>query len=159
MRCVVSMLPVLMVVASLGQAQADTSRRTPRTASARPVSAGERQLRRLEEAWAQAVIRRDSMAFRRLLHPRFVYTENERVMNKTELIREIVYGTDTVESAGNEDMKVYMHGATAVVTGILTLRGRGASGAFDRRFRYTDTWIQRGGRWQVIAAQDYLLPR
>ena len=38
------------------------------------------------------------------------------------------------------------------------MRGRGASGPFDRRFRYTDTWHYRDGRWQVIGAHDYLVP-
>ena len=119
----------------------------------------ERTLLRLEDEWARALVRRDAATFRRLLAPRFVYTENERVMNKEELIREVVSGSDTVESAGNEDVRTYVYGTAAVVTGVLALKGRGASGAFDRRFRFTDTWVFRGGQWQVVAAQDYLLPR
>ncbi len=63
-----------------------------------------------------------------------------------------------VASPTNEEMRAYVHGNTAVVTGWLVMRGRGASGAFDRRFRYTDTWLYRGGRWRVIAAHDYLVP-
>jgi ketosteroid isomerase-like protein len=63
-----------------------------------------------------------------------------------------------VESARNEDMRAYVHGNTAVVTGWLVVRGRGPGGPFDRRFRYTDTWLRRDGRWRVIAAQDYLVP-
>ncbi|HVE79262.1 MAG TPA: nuclear transport factor 2 family protein [Gemmatimonadaceae bacterium] len=118
----------------------------------------EQTLLRLEDEWARAVVRRDGAAFRRLLAPGFIYTENDRVMTRDELIREVVSGSDTVETALNEELRVHRFGTTAVVVGYLVLRGRGAGGAFDRRFRFTDTWVQRGGRWQVAAAHDYLVP-
>jgi hypothetical protein len=38
------------------------------------------------------------------------------------------------------------------------MRGRGPDGAFDRRYRFTDTWVRNGGRWRIVAAQDYLVP-
>jgi ketosteroid isomerase-like protein len=118
----------------------------------------ERTLFALEEDWTRALVRRDGATFDRLLAPQFVYTENDQLMTKEELIRAVVSGSDTVDSAGNEDMRAYVHGNTAVVTGWLVMRGRGASGPFDRRFRYTDTWLHRDGRWRVIAAHDYLVP-
>jgi ketosteroid isomerase-like protein len=118
----------------------------------------ERTLFALEEDWTRALVRRDGATFDRLLDADFVYTENDQVMTKAELIRAVVSGSDTVQSAANEEMRAYVHGNTAVVTGWLVMRGRGASGPFDRRFRYTDTWLYRGGRWRVIAAHDYLAP-
>ena len=85
----------------------------------------ERTLFALEEDWTRALVRRDGATFDRLLAPQFVYTENDQVMTKEELIRAVVSGSDTVESAGNEDMRAYVHGNTAVVTGWLIVRGRG----------------------------------
>lgn len=128
------------------------------TPATRPTTAVERALFRLEDQWTRALVRRDSAGFDRLLAPRFVYTENDQVMTKAQLIDAVVHGSDTVESAGNEDMKAYVYGTTAVVTGWLVVKGRGKDGAFDRRYRYTDTWVQRSGRWQVVAAHDYLAP-
>ena len=127
-------------------------------AAARPATSTERTLYRLEDQWTQALVRRDGVAFGRLLAPRFVYTENDQVMTKAQLIDAVVRGADTVESAANEDMKAYVYGNTAVVTGWLIVKGRGKDGAFNRRYRYTDTWVNRSGRWQVIAAHDYLAP-
>jgi ketosteroid isomerase-like protein len=124
-----------------------------------PQASAERTLFALEEDWTRALIQRDAATFDRLLAPDFVYTENDQVMNKEELIRAVVSGSDTVESAWNEDMRAYLHGNAAIVTGWLVMRGRGPAGAFNRRFRYTDTWLNQGGRWRVIAAQDYLVPR
>ena len=76
-------------------------------------------------------------------------------MNKEELIRSIM--ADRVTSARNEEMKVHAYGDTAVVTRILRVRGSGKEGAFDRRYRFTDTWLFRNNQWRVIAAQDYLI--
>lgn len=120
-------------------------------------AATERTLLRLEDDWARALVRRDTATFRRLLAPRFVYTENADVMNADDVIRGVT-GLDRIEWAGNEDMKVHLYGGTAVVTGILAMRGTGKDGLFSRRYRFTDTWLYSGGRWRVIAAQDYLMP-
>ena len=79
-------------------------------------------------------------------------------MSRDDVIRSVV-GPERVEWAGNEDMYIHDYGATAVVTGILVVRGTGKDGAFSRRYRYTDTWLRMDGRWRVIAAQDYLRPK
>lgn len=117
-----------------------------------------RQIAVLEDEWIQAVIKRDSAAFNRLLGPDFVYTEDDRVYNRMQLIREVTQGADTVTSGRNDDLVVRVHRGTAIATGWLILKGHGPSGPFERRYRYTDTWILTGGRWRVIAAHDYLKP-
>jgi ketosteroid isomerase-like protein len=55
-------------------------------------------------------------------------------------------------------MRVHTFGSTAAVTGWLVVRGRGAQGPFERRYRFTDTWALLRGRWRIVAAQDYLVP-
>ena len=117
----------------------------------------ELQLLQLEDGWARGLVRRDTAMFRRHLARNFVYTENAEVMGRDDVIAGVV-GSDTVTWAGNEGMKVHLYGTTGVVTGILAEKGRGKSGAFDKRYRFTDTWKFLDGRWQIIAAQDYLIP-
>jgi hypothetical protein len=117
-----------------------------------------RTLLQLEDSWPVALVRRDGATFRRLLADGFVYTENDRTSTRDEVLHDAEAGSDKVEAAHNEDMRVYRFGPTAVVTGWLVVRGRGADGPFDRRYRFTDTWVRRGGRWQIVAAHDYLAP-
>jgi ketosteroid isomerase-like protein len=117
-----------------------------------------RTLLQLEDSWAVALVRRDGAMFRRLLADGFVYTENDRTSTRDEVVHEAEAGSDKVEAAHNEDMRVYRFGTTSVVTGWLVVRGRGADGPFDRRYRFTDTWVRQGGRWQIVAAHDYLAP-
>ena len=117
-----------------------------------------RALLRLEDDWAVALIRRDAAVFQRLLADGFIYSENDRTVGRAAVLHDIVAGPDTVEAAHNEDMQVHRFGATAVVTGWLIVGGHGANGPFSRRYRFTDTWVRRGGRWQIVAAHDYLVP-
>ena len=52
-----------------------------------------------------------------------------------------------------ESSRVRIYGRVAVVTGVVVERGRMPGGqAFHQRSRYTDTWIERRGRWQVVAS-------
>ena len=129
----------------------------PTSASAQ-AGAAQRQITALEDGWIQAVIKRDAAAFNRSLASDFVYTEDDRVYTKEQMIKELTTGSDTVTSGRNEDLIVHVHGTTAIATGWLILIGRGSSGAFERHYRYTDTWLKMGARWRIVAAQDYLKP-
>jgi ketosteroid isomerase-like protein len=113
---------------------------------------------KLEDDWARALVRRDTVTFQRLLAPGFVYSENDQTMTREDVLRSVGSGSDTVTAAANEDVRIHRFGTTALVTGWLVVRGRGESGSFDRRYRYTDVWMKRGGRWQIIGAHDYLAP-
>jgi hypothetical protein len=130
----------------------------PATTAAAQGSATTRALTALENDWARGVVRRDTALFRRLLDPRFVYTEDSTVMNAEQVIASIRDG-DRVDRATNSAMTIHDHGSAAVVTGILRLQGRTKAAPFDRRYRFTDTWLRRDGTWRIIAAQDYLIPR
>ena len=118
-----------------------------------------RALLQLEDDWASALVKRDRVTFERLLADRFIYTENDQMMDRRAVLNSVVGGSDTVAAAHNDSMVVHRFGpVTAVVTGWLVVGGRGANGQFQRRYRFTDTWVKRGGRWQIVAAQDYVAP-
>ena len=142
---------LLLLAVSALPMLAQGTQRVPQT-----LSASEMPMR-LEDQWTTALVRRDTRTFERLLAPNFVYTENASVMNRSDVIRS-VNGPDRVDWARNEAMRLHDFGEVHVITGVLHLRGRGKQGAFDRRYQFTDTWQRRNGRWQIIAAQDYLIP-
>lgn len=118
------------------------------------------ELVRLENQWTAGLVKRDRAIFEKLLAPKFVYTENDKLMSRADVIHEVAEGSDRVTAARNEGMMVHEYGpTTAVVTGWLIVEGRAASGAFTHRYRFTDTWVKRPSGWQIVAAQDYLAPR
>lgn len=147
---------LLLVLVSLAT---PSSRIVAQQPSSKATLASAQQLRRLEDGWTTALVKRDSAYFRRNLHPDYVYSDERGVFDKKQVIAEQISGTDTVTSAENQDMRVHVHGSAAAVTGILIVRGRGKDGAFEHRYRYTDSFVREGGRWLMFASQDYEIPR
>jgi len=78
-----------------------------------------------------------------------------RVMGKSGVVSEIKRDKDTYKSAVNEKLTVNSYGpGVAVVIGTSHEKGTTKDGKpFDRAFRFTDTWVQRGGQWQCVASQ------
>jgi ketosteroid isomerase-like protein len=118
----------------------------------------ERTLFRLEDEFAQAVVKRDARALGRLVAPRWVYSDASGVMQRDAGIAAFTTGSDTVREASNAEMRALVYDNSAIVIGILQMKGRGSAGPFTRRYRYTDSWVKLDGRWQCVASQDYLMP-
>ena len=53
----------------------------------------------------------------------------------------------------NHDMKVRLHGDSAVVIGITHAKGISGGQLFDTEFRFTDTFVKNHGRWRLWAGQ------
>src|SRR5438128_1771378 len=98
---------VVSVIAARGSAQSAQSAQ----------SAVERELFRLEETFAQSVVKRDAAALRQLVAPGWVYSDESGVMQREEGIKAFTSGTDTVRSAGNDRMRAMVYGNTAIVIG------------------------------------------
>jgi ketosteroid isomerase-like protein len=65
--------------------------------------------------------------------------------------RAIASGRPIEMTAENEDMKVVRHGDTAIANYrfVVTLKGQNVE---PRRYRTTNVWMKRDGRWQIVAA-------
>lgn len=141
------LLAVLLAVPHVVAAQQGTAKQS-----------AERELFRLENEWAQAVVKRDPAILHRMTAPNWVYSDETGVMEREAGIKSFTTGTDTVRQASNERMRAFVYDNAAVVIGVLVMKGAGASGPFTNRYRYTDSWVRLDGRWQCVASQDYLIP-
>jgi ketosteroid isomerase-like protein len=152
-------IAVLFVLVALSDLPAQVRPRPVQSAVAKGATAEEVLLRN-EDGWAAALVKRDAAYFNRMLAPGFVYTEDAKLMTRADVLRDATASSDTVTAAHNEDMVVHQAGSvTAVVTGILVVEGRSSGKRFTHRYRFTDTWVkQDDGQWQIVAAQDYLMP-
>ena len=155
-RLTISTLIAAALLAGRTAPAQNTQRRTDSANTAR--TATERVLFRLENEWAQGVVKRDAATIRRMTSPRWTYSDESGRMTREQGVAAFTSGPDTVTSAGNEEMQAAVYGNTAVVTGILWMRGHNGAGGFEHRYRYTDSWMKLNGRWQCIASQDYLMP-
>lgn len=119
----------------------------------------EEELMKLENQWGEAVVKQDFDMLGRILADDYTGTDFEgTIWTKATAIAAFKSGEDVVTSATVDEMKVRTYGDAAVVIGRTTvqekLKGRDLSG----QYRFTDTWVRRGGRWQCIAAHGSKLP-
>jgi ketosteroid isomerase-like protein len=62
-------------------------------------------------------------------------------------------GSSAVTSYDKEDIRIVAHGDTAVASYRFVITIRNAGQEITRRYRTSNVWMRRDGRWQVIAAQ------
>jgi ketosteroid isomerase-like protein len=113
----------------------------------------------LENSWNQAELHNDAHAVDLLLADDFVMTVADGyTMNKAQMlesVRDTSYHPDVLHS---EKMDVHMYGDTAIVTGEYFEKGREKGKPFERRGRFTDTWIKLGGQWRCAASHFSVKP-
>lgn len=117
-------------------------------------------LKDAENRWATAIASHDRAAVESLIDRDFIgVNEKGKVQNRRALLGEMKADKDTYASVRNERLEVHTHGSgVAVVVGAFRAKGTTKDGkAFDRTYRFTDTWVERNGQWQCVASQDMLL--
>lgn len=112
----------------------------------------------LENQWNTAYKRSDVAAMNSLLADDFIITvEDGSTFSKPGYIAHNGNSTVRVKISEMTDLKVRIHGNTAVVTGTYHEAGTDKGRPYDYRDRFTDVWINSEGRWQVIASH-YSVP-
>jgi ketosteroid isomerase-like protein len=113
----------------------------------------------IESQWATAIERQDAAAFERLVAEDFRFIdENGRVLNRAQYIADRSHNPDNVDSAVQDEIEVRHYGDAAIATGRSTLHGTRGGAPFVYRFRWTDVYVRRAGRWQPVSAQLTALP-
>jgi ketosteroid isomerase-like protein len=93
-----------------------------------------------------------------LLADDFIITvEDGSTFSKSGYIAHYGDSTVHVEISDMSDLKVRMHGKTAVVTGAYHEKGTSKGKPYEYRDRFTDVWMNMNGPWQVIASH-YSIP-
>lgn len=114
----------------------------------------------LEQDWNNALMKRDKAWFEKYYASDFsgISSTSANLANKAQEIADIV-NDKGLELTETTDMNIRVEGNMAVVTGVFRTKGKDDKGvAYDRRARYTDTWIKRDGRWQAWASQGTVIP-
>ena len=116
----------------------------------------ERHILESERQWAESVATGDTSAIDRILGDDFIGVDPQgHLYDKQRMIDETRNAPKYFVSNRLNDVKVRFYGNTAVAQGSETWEKRSS----DRgRFVWTDTWLQRNGRWQIVAAEDLIAP-
>jgi len=123
--------------------------------SAKQNNALEQEIRKLDMAEADAVLRSDLPAMEKLWAEDFTVNNpgNEISKGRKEVVRLVRAGIIKYSSFVREAESVLLHGNTVIVMGLETVKPIGnAPGAGQTlRRRYTNIWMKRNGRWLLTA--------
>lgn len=120
------------------------------------------ELMQLERDIGKANVERDAAFFERVEADEFIFTDSGGGIT---LKKEDV---DSVKGPANpdskllsyevDDMKVMLYDDTAVVTGRVTQRGVNKGQEWTGQSRFTDVFVWRDKRWQIVAGHSSRIP-
>jgi ketosteroid isomerase-like protein len=113
-------------------------------------------IRQGESDWAESVVTNDVSVLERILADDFVGVDIDGShYSKADAIRD--FRTHPSEFLTNHlnEVQIRFYGDTAVAQG--NERWKKKDGT-PGKFVWTDTWIRRNGKWQIVAAEDLVPP-
>lgn len=81
------------------------------------------------------------------------------VLTKAQRLASRKSGETKSESFRSDDVEVRLYGETAVVTSRATVQGQRQGQDISGQFRLTSVYVQRQGRWQLVAGQATRIAR
>ena len=99
-----------------------------------------------------ALLKGDASANERYLASEAVITTPDgNLLDRARLIADVKSGALKLKSSALGDMKVRVLGDTAVVTYTTDDKGTYYGQDISGHFRWTDVFMKRGGKWQLIS--------
>lgn len=115
----------------------------------------EREILQLENRRFDAMTRADATALDRILADELSYTHSTgRLDSKAAFIASLKSGQLKYESISTQDVRVRVIGDAGVVTGRALMKVRSGAQSMSMLVRFTDVYLKRDGRWQMIAWQS-----
>ena len=138
-----------LIVTSCGFAPA-------RQAQQPKLTRAEEEVRKLEREWLDAYEQNDAAAMERIVADDFTITfPNGGMQTKPQLLAMV----RAPRRAGQPRMRFYTdgvesraYGDTVILVGRVTTEYERDGKTVKEQSRYTDTYVRRGGRWQVVAS-------
>ena len=121
-----------------------------------------RELMQLERDIGRANVERDAAFFERVEADEFIFTDSSGGITLKKEDVASVKGPASPDSKllsyEVDDMKVSLYDDTAVVTGRVTQRGVSKGQEWTAQSRFTDVFVRRDRRWQIVAGHSSRLP-
>jgi ABC-type phosphate/phosphonate transport system substrate-binding protein len=122
-------------------------------------SAAEQAVLKADNERFTAMLKADTAALEKLLADELSYTHsNAQVQDKAAFISDIKTGKIKYLTIEATDQKARVFGTTAIVTGGASVHVVQNGNDLTFKIRYTNTHLNRGGAWQMVAWQSTRLP-
>lgn len=117
------------------------------------VSPSEQEVRKLERAWLDAYEKRDVAAMNTIVADDFTITFSDGSMQtKPQIIESLKRPGGSSSKFYTEDVRSRQYGDTVILIGLVVSEWKQNDKPMIDRSRYTDTYVKRNGRWQVVAS-------
>jgi hypothetical protein len=149
----------IIAMAMAGPAAAEKPAPGPRPVTIPGDPAALRYIIEGEDQWAQSLATGATTDVDRILAPDFLGVAPDGTLyGKAEAIEETRAGPAQFLSNHANEVKVRFYGDTAVAQGSETWQRRARPPPMHGRYIWTDTWVRRRGKWQIVAAEDLVAP-
>ena len=150
-----SLILILMLIGSANYAAAQTSRTD---ISSHPQTTVDGEIKSLEEARNQAVLHGDVAALDRMTSDDYTFiTLRGELRTKSDILKGFASGSFHYESRQISDLKVRVHGDTAIVTGRSVQKGMENGKDYSGDYRFTRVYVRENGHWLTVALQTTLV--
>lgn len=117
-------------------------------------AADEAAIRALEQKWDAANLKGDAATLASIYADTFVSTSPEgKLRTRAEVLAEVKSGDIKYQAAKADDLKVYLYGDAAVVTGRWTGKFTQKGKVVNANERFTDMFVRQSGQWRCVASQ------
>ena len=135
----------------------------PRASETPQAGEAEREVRKLERAWLDAYEQRDAKAMDAIVADDFTITfADGSIQTKAQILNSIKAPRRPASPTfkfHTEDVQSRVYGDTVILIGRVVTEYQRDGKAVKEENRYTDTYVKRRGRWQVVASHLSNVPQ
>jgi hypothetical protein len=129
------------------------------TACAQLNSASPESVEQVERRRFAAMVAQDIAVLEPMLAEELRYVHsNGQLENKAQFIETIRSGSRRFRAIVVQELDIRTYDDVAVVSGLLTADAQAGDQPVALKLRFTDVYINRDGRWQLVAWQSTRLP-
>jgi ketosteroid isomerase-like protein len=119
-------------------------------------SGDEQQIKKLEQDWVNAMVKRDGAFLQKLEADDYTLTGPDgKTLTKQEDIKNTTEGETIFDNINIEKLKVRLYGDTAVVNGENMVKAHSKSGDLEEDlsgpYSWTDVFVKQNGQWKAVA--------
>jgi ketosteroid isomerase-like protein len=123
-------------------------------------SQAEEELLKIENKFAEAIVRNDLEGIGRLVADDWIIIEPDGgIVDRARFFEVIKSGALTHEMMESEDLRVRVYGDSAVITAVTRSKGTFMRQEFSTQERATDVFVRRDERWQCVLTHLTRFPK
>ena len=121
--------------------------------AARTLTESEKTVRKLERTWLDAYEQRNVESMNAIVADDFTITFGDGSMQtKPQIIESLKRPVGSAMKFTTENVQSRVYGDTVILIGIVISEWKQGDKPMSDRSRYTDTYVKRNGKWQVVAS-------